>query len=128
LDVAKKTLIGVMLVVVLAVVPAAVGKGGATISFSAASVSVGQQSSPATVAVGQQYQVHASGFKPNTWVTVGAYYSDTTWWNSGVTNANGEISLTFTATSAGQIYHVAKEMTSRDALRVRATGTLNVTP
>jgi hypothetical protein len=37
-------------------------------------------------------------------------------------------SLTFTATSAGQIDHVAKEMTSRDALRVRATGTLDVTP
>jgi hypothetical protein len=124
--VAKKTLIGIMLVFVLAVVPAAVGKGSASIAFSSATAAAGQ-ASPA-VAVGQQYQVNASGFKPNTWVTVGAYYSDTTWWNSGVTDGNGNISLTFTATSAGQIYHVAKEMGSKDALRTRATATLTVTP
>lgn len=125
---AKKAFIGLLLVLVLAVVPAAIGKGGASISFSTATVSAAPQTSAATVAVGQTYQVNASGFKPNTWVTVGAYYADTTWWNSGVTDANGNISLTFTATSAGQIYHVAKEMTSKDALRVRATATLDVTP
>jgi hypothetical protein len=110
------------LVLALVVVPVAIaGKGGhghdASISFN-----------PSTVAVGQQYQVNLSGFTPNTWVSVGAHYPEMTWWGSGATDANGDISLTFTATSAGLIYHEAKEMQRNDSFRVRATATLNVSP
>jgi len=110
------------LVVVLVVAPVAVaGKGGhgndASISFNST-----------TVAVGQQYQVNLHGFTPNTWVSVGAHYSDVTWWGSGVTDANGNISLAFTATSAGQIYHEAKEMQANDSFKLRGTATLNVSP
>src|SRR5919108_25835 len=108
------------LILVLAVVPAAVAaKGGhgndASIAFSSASVSVGQQ-----------YQVNGSGFKPNTWVTVGAHFADTTWWNSQVTDGQGNFSLAFTASSAGQIYHEAKERGNNGRLRLRASGTLSV--
>jgi hypothetical protein len=110
------------LVLALTVVPVAVADKGnhghdASISFN-----------PATATVGQQYQVSLTGFTPNTWVTVGAYYPDMTWWNSGKTDANGNISLTFTATSAGQIYHEAKEMQPNDSLKLRAGATLNVSP
>jgi hypothetical protein len=110
------------LLVVLAIAPVAIAaKGGhghdASITFSSASA-----------AVGQQYQVNASGFKPNTWVTVGAHYPDMTWWNSGITNDQGNISLTFNATSAGQIYHEAREMAPNDSLQLKATATLTVSP
>jgi hypothetical protein len=68
------------LVLVLAVVPGALAAkpaaNRASITFN-----------PATVVVGQQYRVNGSGFKPNTWLTVGAHDADVTWWNSGVTMA-----------------------------------------
>jgi len=126
MDVTRRTLIVrfVLATLVLALVAApiaAAGKGGhghdASITFN-----------PATVAVGQQYQVNLSGFSPKTWVTVGAYYPDTTWWNSGITDANGNISLTFNATSAGQIYHVAKKMQPNNSVKLRAAATLSVSP
>ena len=108
-------------ILVLAVAPAAFARGGhghdASITFPSPSV-----------AVGQQYQVIASGFKPNTWVTVGAHYPDMTWWNSGITDDQGNISLKFNATSAGQIYHEAREMAPNDSLQLRATATLSVSP
>jgi hypothetical protein len=108
-------------VLVLTVVPGALaGKpntSGASLSFN-----------PATVVVGQQYQVNGSGFKPNTWVTVGAHDADTTWWNSGVTDGQGNISLTFTATSAGQVYHEADQMGNNDRLRFMTGATLTVNP
>lgn len=109
------------LIVVLAVAPVAFARGGhghdASLTFS-----------PASVSVGEQYQVNASGFKPNTWVTVGAHFPDMTWWNSGITDGQGDISLTFKATSAGQINHEAKEMAPNDSLHLRATATLMVNP
>jgi len=113
------------LVAVLAVAPAAVagkGKGapaggstGAKISFSSAQTTVGSQ-----------YRVNGSGFRANTWVTVGAYFSDTTWWNSQKTDSQGNFSLLFTATSAGQVYHEAKEQAKSGRLRLMATATLTV--
>ena len=63
----------------------------------------------AAVVVGQQYRVNGSGFRPNTWVTVGAHFADTTWWNSQVTDSQGRFSLAFNATSPGEVYHEAKE-------------------
>ena len=123
----KRTLIApfvlAILVFALLLVPAAVANkvGGhghdASVSFN-----------PATVIVGQQYRVNLSGFSPNTWVSVGAHYPDMTWWGSGVTDASGDISLSFTATSAGQIYHEAKERQSNDSFKLRAAATLNVSP
>lgn len=114
----------VVLVVALAVVPAAVagkrGSGGATgaaISFD-----------PSSAVVGQQYRVNGTGFRPNTWVTVGAHFADTTWWNSKVTDSQGKFSLTFTATSPGQVLHEAKEMGRNNRLRLRASSTLTVNP
>ena len=114
----------VLVLLVLAVVPAAVaGKrtgGGATearMSFD-----------PTTAVVGQQYRVNGSGFRANTWVTVGAHFADTTWWNSQQTDSQGRFSLTFTATSAGQVLHEAKERGNNGRLRLRATATLTVSP
>ena len=92
------------------------GGSAATISFN-----------PSPVVVGQQYQVNGSGFRANTWVTVGAHYSDTLWWNSGVTDDQGNVSLTFTATSAGQVYHEAQQMGNNDRLRLATSATLTVT-
>jgi hypothetical protein len=96
---------------------ASAGSNGATITFD-----------QATVVVGQQYHVNGSGFSPNTWVTVGAHFSDTTWWNSQVTDGQGSFSLVFTATSSGQVYHEAKEQGNNARLRLMATATLSVSP
>ena len=76
------------------------------------------------VMVGETYHVNGSGFRPNTWVTVGAHFPDTIWWNSQITDAQGRFSLAFEATSAGQIYHEAKEQGNSGRLRLRATGML----
>jgi hypothetical protein len=110
------------LIVVLAISPAAIAaKGGhghdASITFA-----------PTAIAVGQQYRVNGSGFKPNTRVTVGAHFPDMTWWNSGITDGQGNISLTFNATSAGQIFHEAKEMAPNDSFQLKSTATLMVNP
>jgi hypothetical protein len=116
------------LVLVLAAVPATLavkasarqggpggGSTGARLSFD-----------PPAGTVGQQYHVNGSGFSPNTWVTVGAHYSDTTWWASGQTDNSGGFSFTLTATSAGLISHEAKEMGRNGRLRLRATATYSV--
>jgi hypothetical protein len=117
----------VLCLAVLVLVPAAVaaqgGKGGG--SKTSASLTF---SSPAVV-VGQQYQVTGSGFAPNTWVTVGAHFPDTTYWASQVTDGNGTLSLTFTATSAGQVYHEAQQLSNNGTtLRLKASATLTVNP
>jgi hypothetical protein len=92
------------------------GTTGATISFA-----------PTQVVVGSDYRVNGSGFRPNTWVTVGAHYSDTTWWNSQLSDAQGNISLPFTATRTGSIYHEAKEQGNNGRLRLVTSATLTVT-
>jgi hypothetical protein len=113
----------------LAVVPTAVAaKGGKSGGGSGSSTGAAIVFDPGTVVVGQQYQVKGSGFRANTWVTVGAHYSDTTWWSYGVTDSQGNISVTFTATSSGQIYHEAKEQGKNGRLRLAAYGTLTVNP
>ena len=87
----------IVFVLMLAVSPAAVagkaprgggGSTGAVITFN-----------PASTTLGSQYTVNGSGFRPNTWISVGAHFTDTTWWNSKVTDSQGKFSLTFTATS-----------------------------
>jgi hypothetical protein len=80
------------------------------------------------VMVGEAYQVNGSGFRPNTWVTVGAHFADTTWWNSQITDGSGSFSLAFTATSSGSIHHEAKERGNNGRLRLRATATLTAYP
>jgi hypothetical protein len=57
--------------------------------------------------VDESYRVDGSGFRPNTWVTVGAHFSDTTSWNSQMTDADGRLSLEFKATSPGEVFHEA---------------------
>ena len=78
------------------------------------------------VMVGETYYVSGTGFRPNTWVTVGAHFPDTIWWNSQITDAQGRFRLAFKATSAGQIYHEAKEQGNSGRLRLQATGMLTV--
>jgi hypothetical protein len=96
--------------------PGGGGSGGAT------GAAIGFDRSE--VMVGETYRVVGSGFRPNTWVTVGAHFADTIWWNSQITDANGGFSLAFTATSPGSVYHEAKERGNNGRLRLRATATL----
>jgi hypothetical protein len=116
------------LISILAVTPAAVaGKGKGKGTRAGGSTRATISFSPAQTTVGSQYRVNGSGFRANTWVTVGAYFSDTTWWNSQKTDAAGKFSLLFTATSAGQIYHEAKQQGNGGRLRLMTTATLTVT-
>ena len=72
--------------------------------------------------VGQQYEVRGTGFTPNTWVTVGGYYADTTWWASGITDGLDTFRLTLTATGTGEILHEAKEQMNNGRLRLGEYG------
>jgi hypothetical protein len=93
------------------------GPNGGTLTFD-----------PAAVTVGQQYQVNGSGFGAGVWVTVGAHYADTTWWNSQVTDGQGSFSLTFTATTSGQVSHEAYQQGNNGRVRLMTTATLSVAP
>jgi hypothetical protein len=44
----------------------------------------------------------------------------------GSNDGQGNISLTFTATSAGQVYHEADQLGNNDRLRLMASATLTV--
>lgn len=114
----------IALVVLAAVSPAFAGKGRPGGSTTGARVTF----DPSSAVVGQQYRVNGTGFRANTWVSVGAHFADTTWWGSQVTDGQGKFSLVFTATSAGQVLHEAKEMGNNGRLRLRATATLSVSP
>jgi len=81
---------------------------------------------PAQVVQGTQYLVKGTGFSANTWVSVGAYYSDTTWWASGVTDDQGRFSLTLTATRAGQVLHEAYQQGKSGRFRLKTSATLTV--
>jgi hypothetical protein len=94
------------------------GSSGASIAFNPSQ----------GVVVGAQYQVTVSGLRANAWVTVGAYYPDTTWWSSGKTDGKGTFSCTFTATGSGQILHEAKLQGSNGRVRLVASATLTVSP
>ena len=114
----------VALVLALALVPAALGGKGAggaggsgvTITFE-----------PTAVTVGQTYQVHVSGLRPNTWTNVGAYYiaSDAAYWCSGMTDGAGHFSCAFTAEKAGNIRHETYQKTS-NRYRLKGSAYLNV--
>ncbi len=95
----------------------AAGPNGAKITFD-----------PPTVVVGTQYRINGSGFRANTWVSVGAYYSDTTWWASGVTDDQGNISLSLVATRPGEILHEAYQQGRSGRFRLKTTATLSVNP
>jgi hypothetical protein len=117
----------VALLVAVMIVPAALaakGGGGGGGAGTGASITF----NPTAAVVGQEYLVVGSGFRPNTWVTVGAHFSDTTWWNSQISDAQGKISLSFTATRPGQVYHEAKQQGQNGRLRLLATATLAVNP
>lgn len=93
------------------------GSTGARITFD-----------PAQVVEGTQYQVKGTGFGANKWVSVGAYYSDTTWWASGVTDDHGRFSLTLTATRPGQVLHEAYQQGNSGRFRLKTSKTLTVDP
>jgi hypothetical protein len=119
------------LVLVVVLVPAALagkGKGGGGGGGSTGSTGASLTFAPAAVSLGQTYQVSGSGFSPNTWVSVGAHYADTTWWNSAQTDGQGHFSVTFTATTAGQIYHEADQLGNNDRMRFMTGATLSVSP
>ena len=69
--------------------------------------------------------VLASGFRPNTWVTVGAGY-DTVYWYSGITDSAGRVRLTLDAHAAGTIRHEAWEQGAHQ-MRLKATAYIVVT-
>lgn len=80
---------------------------------------------PNPAVAGAQYQVNGSGFRPNTWITVGAHY-DTVYWTAVITDSSGSFSLTTTAAAPGEILHEAKQQTKSGRLRLMATATLTV--
>jgi hypothetical protein len=114
---AVSTILSVVVTTGTGVAGASGGSAGAKLSFN-----------PVSVVVDGQYWVNGSGFRPNSWVTVGAYYADTTWWTSGRANDQGHIHLgPLTATSSGQILHVAKSLNEKTGrMRLLATATLTV--
>lgn len=113
-----------LVALVVAVTPAVAGKRAGAGGSTGAKLTF----TPTSATVGSQYTVNGTGFRPNAWVTVGAHYADTTWWSSRVTDGQGNFSLVFNATSAGQVLHEAKEMGSNNRLRLKATATLTVNP
>jgi hypothetical protein len=111
----------------ITILPALAAKsgGGATLTFSS---SAGFSATGATqVAVGSQYYVKASGFRPNVWVAVGAHFS-TTYWGSGVTDSNGNVTIgPFTADSCGQIAHEGDQLNEHNGrMSQKASATLDV--
>ncbi|TMM32663.1 MAG: hypothetical protein E6F93_07485 [Actinobacteria bacterium] len=121
----------VALVLCLALVPAAVAaKGGAGGNGSSTGGSgVVFTFDPATVSVGQTYQVDVSGLRANTWTNIGAYYiaSDAAYWCSGTTDGAGNFSCSFTAEKAGSILHEVYQKTS-NRYRLKGSTYLNVSP
>jgi hypothetical protein len=121
----------VALALALALVPAAVAAkgGGSSSGPSTGGSGVTFTFDPATVSVGQTYQVHVSGLRANTWTNVGAYYiaSDAAYWCSGTTDGAGNFSCPFTAENAGDILHQTYQKTS-NRYRLKGSAYLNVSP
>jgi hypothetical protein len=84
------------------------------------------QLTPSTVVVGSTYQESGTGFRANTWVTVGAHYDGVVYWSSIKTDGYGRFTITATAEAAGSIFHEAKEQARNGSLRLKATATLTV--
>ena len=119
----------VAVVLALAIAPGAIaakGGNGAAGSGSGATITF----NPSTVVLNQQYQVNLIGLRPNTWVTVGAYYisSDAAYWCSHPTDGAGNWSCTFTAVKAGDFVHSAYQLGNNDRQRLIGSATLTVTP
>jgi hypothetical protein len=121
----KKAFIAVALVTLVALVagPAAAGGRGNTRGGSSGTL----RFSSDHIVAGSAYQVIGTGFRPNTWVSVGARYG-TTYWGSGVTNGNGDFAFTFTAHEAGSIVHDAYEQGNNGRWRLVSTATLTTYP
>ena len=119
----------VVAILALALVPAALagqagkGKGKPSDRPTTAQLSF----SASQVAVGQQYQVNGSGFGAYAYVSVGARYPNANIWWGGYANAQGQVSIPFTAVSAGQIVHEGHERMSNGQFSLRASATLTVT-
>lgn len=123
----KGTTRSFIIVLAMATMLASVATGAAVAARSAADPNGAKITfDPPTVVVGTQYRVNGSGFRANTWVSVGARYSDTTWWASGLTDDQGNISLTLTATSAGEILHDAYQQGRSGRFRLKTSATLSV--
>jgi len=121
----RKMFIVVTLVAVVAIVagPATASGRGNTRGGSSGSL----RFSSDHVVAGSEYQVIGTGFRPNTWVSVGARYG-TTYWGSGVTNGNGDFALTFTAQESGSIVHDAYEQGNNGRWRLMSSATLTTYP
>ena len=119
----------VVAVLALALVPAALaGQGGKGKGKPSDRPTTAQLSfSASQVAVGQQYQVNGSGFGAYAYVSVGARYPNANIWWGGHANAQGQVSIPFTAVSAGQIVHEGHERMSNGQFSLRASATLTVT-
>lgn len=101
-------------------------KGGKVGGGARTTAALSFSASPVTV--GDEYVVTGTGFAANRWVAVGAYYSDTTWWGSAVTDAQGSVRITFTATSSGEVLHEAWEEGRNGSLRLKGSAILTVNP
>lgn len=119
----------VVAILALALVPAALaGQGGKGKGKPSDRPTTAQLSfSASQVAVGQQYQVNGSGFGAYAYVSVGARYPNANIWWGGYANAQGQVSIPFTAVSAGQIVHEGHERMSNGQFSLRASATLTVT-
>lgn len=80
---------------------------------------------PGSSSVGATYVIAGSGFKANSFVSIGARYADVTWWASGPTDSQGRFSLTLKATTAGAIVHDVYEK-ARSGYRLKTSVTLQV--
>jgi hypothetical protein len=130
----KRTIVFALLMTLLAVSAgraiAAKHNGSAGGSSASLTFSTSAELSAATTAqvtLGSRYYVNGSGFRPNTWVTVGARFG-TTYWGSGQTDSSGNITIgPYTADSCGQIVHDAYEMNQHNGkLAQQASATLDV--
>lgn len=81
------------------------------------------------VPAGTNYKITGSGFRANTWVTVGVDYSptDTVYWHSGISDSNGTITLDMPARYPGNIPHKAYEQTN-SGMRLKAANTITIHP
>ena len=80
---------------------------------------------PVTTTVGSTYVIAGSGFRANTFVSVGARYADTTWWPSGPTDSTGSFRFTATARTPGEIVHDVYEK-ARNGYRLKLSVILHV--
>ena len=82
---------------------------------------------PNPVGTDSGYVVTGSGFKPNTFVTVGIREPDEEWWQPATTDGSGSFSFTWTADSLpGSVVHDAYQPKNSGRYELMASATLTV--